>query len=161
MLETHSGNRLRVAATIEGEYTQDLVVKIEEAANKLLISTDFLPSFTNPNDKLSAHKVISIGLKISLPEQMYVQCYGTNTNVLAKGNYNTLQLALVDGQCTLAHTNGQVKVKTQTGAIYATLAQGQVSAKSNYGQVKKGQILPGSNLVELYSVEGDIFINQN
>ena len=64
---TGDGNEINIEAEIEGEYSQDLDLKVNTNGTTVLIEAGFAPSFENPNDKLSAHKVVSILLKITIP----------------------------------------------------------------------------------------------
>ena len=146
---------------MEGEYAKDLSIALEEKGSNIRIGASFLPSFTPPNDKLSAHKVISISLSVTLPEYMQVKVYGNHSNVFAKGNYNDLSVTLADGNCTLNKIVEKVSVKTQKGEIVVHGARGTVDTKSDYGRVIKGNILKGEAYFNLYSVEGDILVNKN
>ncbi|MEM1259369.1 MAG: hypothetical protein AAGH81_12620 [Bacteroidota bacterium] len=161
VLNTHQSNLLKVEASMEGEYAKDLVVKLEEDGKNIGISTDFLPSFKNPNDKLSAHKVISVVLHITLPELMTTSVHGTHTNITVEGKYKDLSITLSDGNCTLNTVYGKVIVKTQTGEIVVNEARGDVTAKSRYGKVRKGAVPKGDEIYVLQSVEGTITINGN
>lgn len=159
VLNTHQSDLLKVEASMEGEYAKDLVIKLEEDGENIGISADFLPSFENPNDKLSAHKVISIILQVTLPEFMTVSVYGTHTNVTAEGNYKDLSITLSDGKCTLHNISENASVKTQTGEIVVIKAKGEVTTNSTYGMVKKGFIPSGNETFLLQSVEGSITVN--
>ena len=152
---------LKVEASMEGEYAKDLVVKVKEDGNNIRISTDFLPSYSNPNDKLSALKEISIVLSVTLPQYITATVYGTHSNVMAKGSYKKLSITLADGKCVLKNISKSVEVKTQKGQILVQGAQGTVHAESEYGTVAKGTIPEGEQTFTLHSVEGDIWINQN
>ena len=158
-LTTHTGDQLQVEATMEGEYAKDLAVKLEQNGDNFQISTDFLPSFNRPNDKLSAHKVISIALKISIPEYVKTDVFGTHTNVFAMGNYRSLNITLADGNCKLGSITENVNVRTQKGEILVGNAKGSVTAESKYGKVFMGNVPHGYEVFTLYSVEGDILIN--
>jgi len=160
-MKTHRGKRLKIEASMEGEYAKDLSIALEEKGSNIRIGASFLPSFTPPNDKLSAHKVISISLSVTLPEYMQVKVYGNHSNVFAKGNYNDLSVTLADGNCTLNKIVEKVSVKTQKGEIVVHGARGTVDTKSDYGRVIKGNISKGEAYFNLYSVEGDILVNKN
>jgi len=121
-------------------------------------STSFLPNFKHPNDKLSAHKVISIKLKLKVPEYTEVRLYGTNSNVNASGNYKALNIVLADGDCTLSQVSEQVTVKTQTGNIALIAQEGTLNAKSTYGKVRLKPLKVGDNTFKLTSVEGNITV---
>lgn len=111
-----------------------------------MISADFQPLFINPNDKLSAHKVVSIALEISVPEYKNVDVFGTNTNLYAKGIYEDLNITLSDGRCNLENVSESVEVTTQKGDILLAAPSGNITAESVYGKVK------GNNPLWLQSI---------
>ena len=158
-LKTTTGNELVVEASIEGEYTKDLAVKLEEDGDNILVSTGFLPSFKAPNDKLSAHKVVSISLSVLLPEYSQVQLYGTYSNVKAKGIFRALDISIADGNCFLHAQAENTAVKTQTGEIRLMQTKGVVAANTKYGKIHKGNVPSGNCNYNLYSIEGDIWVN--
>lgn len=160
-VDTHPGELVEVRASIEGEYAKDLAVRIEDQGQHLMISAGFLPNFILPNDKLSAHKVISIALQITIPEHLMTSIYGSTTNVTASGNYKLLNISLLDGSCTLGKISGDITVKTQKGEIKAFDAQGDVTLKSDYGEVFKGNIPEGHQTYSLHSIEGNIEVNHS
>lgn len=158
-LDTHQGNTVKVTANIEGEYAEDLAVSIEEQGKTVFIDTGFLPNFAPYNDKLSAHKIISIALDITLPEFMKVSVFGLGANVSATGNYRNLDITLSDGNCRLSNLMETVNVKTQRGEVVASGIKGAVDAKSKFGEVLMGPIPKGDVILNLFSVEGDIIVN--
>lgn len=159
-LKTWSEKKLEVKATIEGEYVKDLVVKIEEKGKDVFVSAGFLPNFINPNDKLSAHKVVSIALDISIPDNTNIQIFGTNTNIMASGNYKDLKVTLSDGHCSLKNILANAEVKTQKGNITLTTESGKILANSQYGKVGTHNIPVGTAKYSLSSVEGNIRLNK-
>jgi len=161
VLKTHKSDLLKAEAFIEGEYSKDLVIKLEEDGENIGISPDFLPSFKNPNDKLSAHKVISITLFVTLPEYVTAAVHGTYTYVTAEGKYKNLSVTLSEGNCILNTILEKATIKTQTGEIVVTNAKGTVIAESVYGEIKKGPIPSGDEIYILETVEGAIIVNGN
>ncbi|MCW5514906.1 hypothetical protein [Muriicola sp. Z0-33] len=157
-LTTSTNDELIVEALIDGEYSDDLVVKIREAGSTYMVSTGFRPNFVVPNDKLSAHKVISIALKVRLPEFNKVHVTGTNCNVMAKGTFSILEVALDDGNCSLDQVGLKAVVKTQSGNINVLGEGGNVLAESKYGTVVKKNFPEGASVYDLHSVRGDIHL---
>lgn len=157
-LQSAKTKELRVEAEFEGEYQSDLAVTIQEDGSNIVIATGFSPNFLHPNDKLSAHKVISIAMKITLPEGMVVRLHGTNSNVEASGRYHNLEVTLADGDCTLETVSEQVRVKTQTGMIAVNTSSGEIDAESVYGKLVLQNIPKGNTIYELKSVEGNIYV---
>lgn len=159
-VDTAQGNEVALEASIDGEYRKDVLVNLRESGHTLLVSTQFTPNFKNPNDKLSAHKVISIALKVLLPEQKRVTVFGTGCNVTAKGSYHSLKITLNDGRCLLENLSGYAEVATQSGNISVAAASAEINAASKYGKVAQNQIPSGDTVYELSSVTGDILLKK-
>ena len=159
VIATYAGNELLVEASMEGEYKQDLAINLEENDATIAVGATFLPSFKHPNDKLSAHKVISIKLVLKVPEYKDVRLYGTNSNVVASGKYKALNIVLSDGDCTLRKVSEKVDVKTQSGNITLFASTGTLNAKSTYGTVTSKRLKEGLVSFALTSIEGDITVS--
>ncbi len=159
-LATSPTDEVQVSASIEGEYAKDLLVSIGEEGTTVLVSAGFQPIFINPNDKLSAHKVVSIALQISVPEYKEVSIFGTNSNVNASGKYENLHITLSDGICTLENVSETVEVATQKGDIWLSAPSGHILAESTYGKVDQETIPFGDNQFILKTVEGQIHLKK-
>lgn len=157
-LETAKSDEVRVSASMEGEYAKDLLVTITENGTTTQIGADFQPIFTDPNDKLSAHKVVSIALQVTVPEYKRVALFGTNSNVYVTGNYEDLSITLSDGVCRLDNVSETVEVTTQNGDIWLTTPNGDIKAESAYGHIIKESIPFGDNQFTLNTVEGNIHL---
>lgn len=159
-LKTAPTDEVQVSASMEGEYAKDLLISIEQSGTTAMISADFQPLFIDPNDKLSAHKVVSIALEIILPEYKNVDVFGTNTNLYATGKYQDLNVTLSDGRCVLENVSESVEVTTQKGDILLSVPSGEINAESIYGKVKREVIPRGYNQFVLKTIEGDIFLTK-
>lgn len=159
-LQTVISEELVVEATIDGEYRKDLLVKITEEGKTIKVSAGFQPNFVNPNDKLSAHKVISIALKISLPEYRKVQLFGGSSQVEVKGRYTDLDISLNDGRCILNSVSENVRVKTQSGNITVNSQAATIRATSKYGKIHREEVPAGDFHFDLSSTSGDIRVNR-
>jgi hypothetical protein len=155
-VHTGQGNEVVIEAEIEGEYTQDLDLKVNTNGTAILIEAGFVPSFENPNDKLSAHKVISILLKLTIPKNKDLEIYGTNSRVIINGIYNEVYVALSDGVCQLNEVVGNVSVRTQRGSIGVLTKSAQIEANSKYGKVSLNLIPKGLSVYKLQTVTGNI-----
>lgn len=155
-VDTVPGNEVLIEAIMEGEYGSEILINVRESGNTLLVNTEFQPHFKKPSDKLSAHKVISIALRVQLPERKRVTIFGTGCNVSAKGEYDTLKISLNDGRCHLENVVGAAKVATQSGTISVLAANAEIEAASRYGRVMRNQIPSGDSFYDVSSVSGDI-----
>ncbi len=159
-LETVDIPRITVAASIDGEYFQELLVNVNQEGATVWVNTGFQPNFIIPNDKLSAHKVISISLKISIPKNLNVTVYGTSTNVGVIGQYANLKISLSDGTCTLNGRGENVVVNTQSGNIEVFATKAQILASTKYGKIKRESFATGDDHFTLNSVTGNINIRK-
>lgn len=154
-------DELVVEARLDGEYAEALSVNITEEGSTLWVGTDFNPNFENPNDKLSAHKVVSVSLIIQIPAHLDVQVFGTSCNVNLSGAFRNVDVVLNDGSCTLNQVASQVHVQTQSGHIRLNSLQGVIRAVSHYGKVIQETIPEGDELFDLETVSGDITLQRS
>jgi len=159
-ITTTLSKEIVVEALIDGEYKNDLVIKIEEVGPSIEISTGFQPNFIKPNDKLSAHKVISISLKVQLPENMNVHLFGSNTNVYAKGSYKDLKVTLDDGTCNFQSINGITHALTRSGDIYVYSKGATIETKNSFGSTEIGNIPKGADYFNLVTTTGNIYLKK-
>jgi hypothetical protein len=159
-IETRDSDEIAVEATIDGEYQKYLILKIIEAGATLLVSCDFEQDFKNPNDKLSAHKVVSIALHIKLPKQKKVNVFGNSCNITTGGKYEKLKVTLDDGACWFNDVNGAIEAITQSGNIIVESRAADILAVSKYGTVKKQSLPQGKNQFVLQTVTGNIQVNR-
>ncbi|WP_445386638.1 hypothetical protein ACT6NV_07505 [Robiginitalea sp. IMCC44478] len=157
-LKTADVPEVVVQALMEGEYQRQVLLLAEKQANTLVISTGFSPDFELPNDKLGAHKVLSIRLEVTVPNYQNVDVYAGSCSVETSGQFQNLSIALNDGQCKLSHTAENTQVRTQSAKITAAVASGVIAAKSRYGRVEIANIPAGDSRFTLNSTEGDILV---
>ncbi|MCR1025555.1 hypothetical protein NQT66_12105 [Cellulophaga baltica] len=157
---TSKSNKVIVAAKMAGEYSDNLSLNIHEEGSALLIDTGFNLNFEAPNDKLSAHKVVSISLHVSVPEHLRVRIFGTYSNIDVSGFYRNLDVSLNDGNCTLRNTGVDTNVQTQSGTITVVADSGTITAKTKYGRLSSEEIKSGSDVYNLKSVTGNIHLKK-
>ena len=159
-ISAYEGETVIVEARMDGEYAEALSINITEEGKTLWIGADFNPEFEFPNDKLSAHKVVSISLSIRIPAYRDVQVFGTSCNVMLSGAFKEVDVVLNDGSCTLDEVAQNVKVNTQSGNIRLNSLQGVVKARSHYGKVLQQEIPEGEKRFDLETVSGDITLQR-
>jgi len=135
-------------------------LKVLQDGRAIIVNAGFRSNFNIPNDKLSAHKVVSISLNIKLPKHKYVAVFGRSCNVNIGGVYQNLRVTLSDGTCTLTNVSETIEVKTQSGDIYVSGRSGIVNSTSKYGKITGDKIPEGNTKYELSTVTGDIFVTR-
>lgn len=157
-LSTSESREIVVEAQIDGEYRNDLLVRVEQHGPIVRISAGFQPSFVVPNDKLSAHKVISISIQVRIPEKMNVSVLGSSSNVLAKGDYNNLKVVLDDGNCSLREIHGVTHALTRSGDIDVNTKGALFNIKNKYGTIQSDNVPQGDDYFDLTTTTGDIHL---
>ncbi len=159
-LETIDADLIMVEAIMDGEYEEEQVLRMVKAGRELEIGTSFQPNFEVPNDKLSAHKVISIALKIKLPKHKNLQIFGTNANVKLIGDYNYIKVTLNDGNCVFDRVKTNAEVHTQSGDIHIRDTYAEVIGISKYGSVLGKGVSLSDYRMNLTTVTGNIYLNK-
>jgi len=159
-LDTNPGNTLEVEAMAEGEYNSEVLLLLGTEGSTTKVTADLTPLFVVPDDKLGAHKVISIALKVSLPEYRRVEVYGNLATITAHGLYETLRIFLEEGTCSLTQVGQSVDVETRTADIYVESAAASILAESLFGEVSPNQIPQGANRFRLRTILGNIHLKR-
>ncbi|MFT4831875.1 MAG: hypothetical protein ACI815_001526 [Psychroserpens sp.] len=160
ILDTSNSTDLIVDAAMDGEYNPNLLVNVKQDGTTIFVSAGFQPNFIVPNDKLSAHKVVSISLKINLPNYINAKVYGTSCNVTASGRYQSLDVILSDGRCTLNNVGENSAVRTQSGDIFLFSSKATITAISTYGEVIEELIPTGNDNFRLQTITGNIHLKK-
>lgn len=160
ILNTSNSTDLIVDAAMDGEYNPNLLVNVKQEGATIFVSAGFQPNFIVPNDKLSAHKVVSIALNINLPNYINAKVFGTSCNVMASGRYHSLAVVLSDGRCELNNVGENCTVRTQSGDILVTSSRASINAISTYGKIIEEPIPTGNDNFKLHTVTGDIHLKK-
>ncbi|MDC8000955.1 hypothetical protein POV26_07895 [Aequorivita todarodis] len=148
---------LKISAHISGEHSESVIIEEKIADGILSLKTGFAPFFKMENDKLAAHKVMAIELKITVPEKMAVEIKSKLASVYTDGIYKNLTISLENGNCVLNDFLGNAQLKTIAGNI-TVQAQNNVSGKaiSKNGTVENNFLNKGKFFVEAESINGNI-----
>lgn len=156
VLETTDTREVRVEAEMQGEYQNALLIQTEVLGNTLRISTGFAPDFDLPNDKLGAHKVFSVDLRVVLPSYQQVSLFAGQCQVQTSGMYRSLKARLDSGSLHLAHVAERTEIQTHSAEIEALVKSGSIEAKSRHGKVELDEIPKGDPSYQLKSNRGNI-----
>jgi hypothetical protein len=117
-IDTHQENYIQTQLTLEGEYREMFNLSVLETEDTYDISLAKNPLFANFNDKLSAHKVLAITLKLRVPRQTVLDIDGLNSLVYTKGDYRELNVFLNEGVCYLNHDSQKSKIITTKADVF-------------------------------------------
>ena len=158
ILKTNLSEEIQIRAIVDGEYQNEIVLNIQESGSDIFISPDYTPEYQFQDDKLSAHKVLSVAMEVSIPANLSVFLKGAFTNLNASGSFKLLQVDLMDGRCHLEHTTGEIRVNTISGEIILESNSGYVETSTDYGQIEADKLPLGPAAYYLRSISGNISV---
>ncbi len=160
-IQASDGTDYSVTAEVEGETFESLKLdtKVENGLWHIETARSF--GFKNIDDKLAAHKVLSVVLYIEMPLNKEVWVDSDLASVQLTGDFDQINLNLSGGGCVLKDFRGSGIVNTLRGSIKAEVKDTQVIADSRNGSVDKKQAGSGSRLLKLKSIDGDISVSQS
>ncbi|WP_299777566.1 hypothetical protein [uncultured Formosa sp.] len=151
-------SEISIQTKIDGEHSEDMIVIARKSNDTLFISTRFQPLFEADNDKLSAHKLMSIELDIQVPKHINFNIKSDIASVVAEGVFKSAFIELNQGQCNLLSFLGSARVNTINGSIYVETNYATVNAFSRHGVVNLQPLALGKNQLNLKSIQGDISV---
>lgn len=152
---------IKMSLHISGEHAESIIVEEKITDGTLSLKTGFAPFFTLENDKLAAHKVMALEMKITLPKTMDVVIRSKLASVNANGTFKNFNISLENGNCVLNDFSGNAQLKTIAENI-TVHAQKNVKGKaiSKNGMVENDLPKRGKFLVEAESINGSISLLQ-
>lgn len=160
VVETAKTKNISIFSEVRGENNQHVVLFTDIKDKKLHISSTFHPMFVANNDKLSAHKLISIELKLIIPENMSLLISSDIALVFLSGNYKYVDAELINGSFNAEKFYGNLLVNTIHGDIKLETNWAQVEVSTKHGSVKKEALKPGEHQISLNSINGNITVKK-
>jgi hypothetical protein len=159
---------IQLTVTIEGETYEQVLITASESTPKnkqqkpqLHIRTGFTPFFEAKNDKLAAHKVLAIEMRLVVPETYNVRIESASASVTASGNFKRISVSLERGRCTLTEFYGDALLQTKAGDIEASVLPGvQAKATTTYGELSNTLPATGDATIVAESLWGNISLSQ-
>lgn len=152
---------ISVYTIIEGETFESALLHTAIVNQRLEIATGRLPDYTPFNDKLSAHKVLSIELEIVIPQNLDIDIRSSLAEVSLLGDYKDVAISLGRGGFM---GNGlrfrKSVIHTISGNITATITQATITAGSRNGTVQLDSPFNAGPSCVLQSIYGDIEVLQ-
>ncbi len=158
-LRSVGNSMISATAQTEGEYQNDILLNLWEEGTNIHLGIDFRPEHQDPNDKLNAHKVLSVSMDIAVPETCSVYLRGLSSQFGIEGKYKELSVSLDDGKCDLTSVYGAIVVLTNSADIDLSSEAGAVEATSKYGAVIEEDIPLGPAAIKLETKSGNIRIS--
>lgn len=154
-------DKISIVTKVTGENFENVVVTASEENKTLRIGTAYSPYFIAQNDKLAAHKVISIEMQMTIPEFLNIEVETKIASVKASGKYAEFRASLEYGNCELINFLGDAGLKSWHGNIIV-YARKNIWGKafSQKGTVINSLPSKGKYSILAESMEGDISLLQ-
>ena len=151
----------KITAEVEGETFESVLVDPKQENDLWRIYIKRSIGFKAFDDKLAAHKVISIVLNIEIPENKELWVRSSLASLWAEGTFKYLNVNLMSGYCNLINYLGDGVINTLRGSIYIETSNAQVEAISRSGNNETENKSDGKYHLKLKSVDGNISVSQS
>ena len=128
--------KIKMVLHVSGEHSENIVMEEKLINGTLFLQTGFTPFFVMENDKLAAHKVMSLQMEIFVPSDILVVIKSKLASVFTTGMFKNLAIVLENGECVVDDFMGDAHLKSTNGNI-AVVARKNVSGQ---GVSKNGSI---------------------
>lgn len=160
-IATEATDQIRIVSKVVGENCENVIITTSEENKTLKIGTSYSPFFIPENDKLAAHKVMSVAIAITIPNFLFVEVNTPLASISGVGNYSNFQANLENGDCELIDFLGNASIITRQGNI-KVLAKEQVSGRAFSTNGSVINYLPGKAEYTIIaeSRDGDVSLLQ-
>ncbi len=159
-VDNNFSNTISLKVKIEGEHADQLVVFDSIADNILVISSSYQPLFVKDNDKLSAHKVVSIEYVLTVPNHVILDVKSNIGSVKINGSYPSVFVELYQGNCSLKQFFGDASINTIDGNISIETNNAIVKAFTKTGTKNISDSKYGLHTISCHSINGNIMVTK-
>lgn len=157
-ISTKPQKDISINLQVEGENNEQIVLQTKQKHDTLFISSAYQPMFIKPDDKLAAHKQISLELILQIPEDLNLLVRSDIASVFITGLYNQVVAELLNGHFFASKFSGNLQVDTLHGNITVETRAGKFNINSKKGKVQKANLPIGTNQFLLNSINGNISV---
>lgn len=116
-VKTTDSDRFRAYMNTEGEFATQMVLNLLENGGSWNLNVGFAPGFTPADDKLGAHKVVSVDLSLEIPKGKYLKVSGRCLTVKLSGMYTDVEVRLEAGNLNARNFKASGLLATKDGDI--------------------------------------------
>ncbi|MAZ27787.1 MAG: hypothetical protein CL868_12020 [Cytophagaceae bacterium] len=152
---------IQIHTEVEGETFETLLIQTTIEDGILTVHTARSPSFKKIDDKLAAHKLLSVALHLTVPPGLGIEVASSLASVTARGRFNFVNLNLSSGNCFLKDFEGQGIVNTEMGNILVEGHDQKIRATSRNGEVLLDDNMGSGATLILRSIDGNIKVTRS
>jgi len=159
-IETADSSVITLSTFSEGEYFNDIVIQTKQDLYSFQLNSQYQKILTSGFDKLSAHKVYAVKLRLVIPENLKVVVTSNIASLKATGSFKSLEAELKSGACQLLSFSGKALLNTFQGNIYVETISANIKASTNHGNLQIDENLKNGQLMEIKSIYGNIEVKK-
>ncbi|PZD78486.1 DUF4097 family beta strand repeat-containing protein [Mesonia sp. K7] len=158
-IESVKNQQLTIELISEGEYQNQFQINFIEKGKTLTIESVYPEIYQSGYDKLSAHKVFSVKVKLRIPENKSVFLVSDIANVNSLGKLKYLSVNTFSGNCNLKNFTGKAAINTLRGNINIQTTEEKIWAETTNGNIYSDEPLLQGDQIKLKTIDGNIYIN--
>jgi hypothetical protein len=152
-------NKIKMKTVSNGEYSQAISFDKQIDKKELRIRSVYDEKLKGGFDKLSAHKVFSIGLALTVPADIKVDLSTDITNISMNGVFRSVHIENKFGNCELIDFEGSANIHTFNGHVHIFTQDAKVEAKTKNGGDKNiHRFKREKHFISVRTVDGNIKI---
>ena len=151
-------NKIMMKTVSNGEYSQAISFDKQIDKKELRIRSVYDEKLKGGFDKLSAHKVFSIGLALTVPADIKVDISTDITNISMNGVFRSVHIENKFGNCELIDFEGSANIHTFNGHVHIFTQDAKVEAKTTNGDKNIHRFKREKHLISVRTVDGNIKI---
>nr|WP_042245588.1 hypothetical protein [Nonlabens ulvanivorans] len=132
---TTKEEHIRIIESQGGEYRSAVLLNTEISNDTLKITDPFNPSFSFPQDKLSAHKIIDGKATIYLPENLALDINSRNCFLSINGKFEFSFINLESGSCLLKNVRGDFHIVSVNAMVTVINPSSYIELSTKYGVI--------------------------
>ncbi|MGC6480232.1 MAG: hypothetical protein ACON42_07625 [Flavobacteriaceae bacterium] len=149
-------DQLQLTYLAEGEYQDQTSLAIQSDETGIVLKEIRLPTYYNPQDKLSAHKSIASRIELGLPSTARLDLYATNALLIVEGPLAKTNIALESGRCELKRWRSDARIQTRDASVFVSGRRLAVEGKSREGEIQIEQETDPQAKVWIETISGNI-----
>ena len=159
-VKTVPGDQITISSKTDGEYFNNISLDTEVKRKVVYLNSRFREILQSGFDKLSAHKVYAMEVKLQIPDGMNVEVRSNVASVFMEGAYDEVLLQLKSGSAYLEDFTGDAVINTYEGNIEVEAESAKVEAESRHGKVSVPNSINGLYRLKLISINGNIKVRE-
>lgn len=159
-IETAPVHTISIKSMADGEYFNDISLDSKVQGKTLYLKSLFPEALQDGFDKLSAHKVFAMEVKLQIPEDMSVEVNSNLASVFLEGDYENVLVQLKSGSFYSEEFHGNAIINTYDGNIELATDNALVDAQSRHGKIAVPHASRGTHKIKLTSINGDIEVSE-